>query len=133
MFLFCLQGSDCKKPCRSLSFTTSSQIVHGPAWKNNSYLFLYFDNSVIKSEEKRLYLARNLFAEIGGYLGMFLGYSLLQLSDSVTRVFHKTMKALRKLRNPRNVSCQPGTYPLQTLKVQAQVDRKPFRRQSTLV
>ena len=45
--------------------------------KNDSKLMLFFKPVVTKSEEKRLYEWRNLFAEIGGYVGVFLGYSNL--------------------------------------------------------
>ena len=86
-----------------------------------------------KSEEKRLYLARNLFAEIGGYLGIFLGYSLLNLSSGVAQIFHKTMKALRKFDETRKVGCKLPKPPLETLSVSAQVDLKPLRRHSTFV
>ena len=60
---------------------------------NHSTLYLYFKPSVLKTQEKLLYTLRNLFAEIGGYVGIFMGYSLLYLGEllimAITRVINK--------------------------------------------
>ena len=75
------QMRDCLKPCHSLEISTTSNVTPNPSKTSKSYLFLYFQVVVTKSEEKRLYGWRNLFAEIGGYVGIFLGYSFLTLMD----------------------------------------------------
>ena len=75
---FLFQEKDCKKPCHSLEVAIiGSNVLE----KNDSKLMLFFKPVVTKSEEKRLYEWRNLFAEIGGYVGVFLGYSLYSLVD----------------------------------------------------
>ena len=44
---------------------------------------LAFQKWIKKSEEKLIYTELNLLAEIGGYVGIFLGYSLLNLADNL--------------------------------------------------
>ena len=44
---------------------------------------LNFKKWIKKREEKLIYTELNLLAEIGGYVGIFLGYSLLNLADNV--------------------------------------------------
>ena len=89
---------DCQKPCHSLEISLAgSNVVPNPNEK--SRLVLFFKNVVTKSEEKRLYQWRNLFAEIGGYVGIFLGYSLLSLGDTIAWAFKKLLQKCNKSEN----------------------------------
>merc|ERR1712012_988496 len=62
------QMKDCKKPCHSLEI---SQVGDNIFASNKTVLRLYFKSVVTKSQEEYLYTLRNLFAEIGGYVGIF--------------------------------------------------------------
>ena len=75
---------DCKKPCHSLEI---SLIGDKSEVFNHTRLVLYFKSVVTRSREKYLYTWRNLFAEIGGYVGIFLGYSFFSLTDVFVAVF----------------------------------------------
>ena len=55
------------------------------------FSILHFQKWIKKREEKFLYTELNLFAEIGGYVGIFLGYSLLNLVDNIYN-YTKTRK-----------------------------------------
>ena len=77
------QMKDCKKPCHSLEISLIGDKSE-PA--NHTRLLIFFKGIVTKSEEKRLYTWRNLFAEIGGYVGIFLGYSFFSLGEAIARV-----------------------------------------------
>ena len=87
---------DCLKPCHSLEISTTSNVTPNPSNKSKNYLYLYFQVVVTKSEEKRLYGWRNLFAEIGGYVGIFLGYSFLPLMDLFAWAYQVAMKRFAK-------------------------------------
>ena len=44
---------------------------------------LAFQKWIKKSEEKLIYTELSLLVEIGGYVGIFLGYSLLNVADNL--------------------------------------------------
>ena len=44
---------------------------------------LYFEKQVVRSEEHYFYTGLSLLAEIGAYLGLFLGISFLNVSSWV--------------------------------------------------
>ena len=71
---------DCLKPCHSLDILVTGQNLYP---SDKTFLRLYFKSDVPKSEEKSLYQWRNLFAEIGGYVGIFLGYSCFSFAKFV--------------------------------------------------
>ena len=60
-----------------------------------------------KSEEKRLYGWRNLVAEIGGYVGIFLGYSFLTLMDFFAWAYQVAMKSFAKKQGSLKDSISP--------------------------
>ena len=73
-------AGDCILPCHSVFVHLDAKEYH---MINNSkeyaMLYLYFPTNLFKSEEHFLYHSNNLFAEIGGYVGLLLGLSLLDL------------------------------------------------------
>ena len=52
--------------------------------------------TVTKAVEMDLYGSRNMFAEIGGFLGIFLGYSFLDLVDALTVVVQQSLAKWRQ-------------------------------------
>ena len=46
-------------------------------------MIIHFPKWIEISKENVLYTSLSLLAEIGGYVGIFLGYSLLNLADVV--------------------------------------------------
>ena len=92
-----LQMKDCKKPCRSLQVAINGDNVFS---SNETILRLYFESIFTKSQEKYLYPLRSLFAEIGGYVGIFLGYSLLSLGEVAASFLHSSSRGcIRKLKD----------------------------------
>ena len=55
-------------------------------------LFLYFAPRTMYSEEKIFYTPLSLFAEIGGYVGLLLGVSLLNFATWISDVLQVHMK-----------------------------------------
>ena len=72
-------GRDCNLPCHFASVTVDSkqndQIIE--ADPNYAILYLYYPSSVLKSTEHLVYNIVTLFGEVGGYIGLIVGYSLL--------------------------------------------------------
>ena len=50
----------------------------------SNLVFLYFPKQVILSEESIVYEFRELISEVGGYIGMLLGISFLDLAQAMS-------------------------------------------------
>ena len=79
---------DCNEPCRSLVVNTGGKNQHqrNNTWNNGEILF-YFSSNAFKSDEHDLYPLRAFIAEFGGYLGLLLGYSLLDFTFKLINLF----------------------------------------------
>jgi len=75
------QGGDCSPPCHSLMTVVGGKnvvkYVTNP--RNYSEAYFYFAPRVMLSQELPLYSGLSLLAELGGYLGLTLGASMLDL------------------------------------------------------
>ena len=73
-------AGDCILPCHSVFVQLDAKDTHIiNDGKEYALLYLYFPSKLAKSKEHFLYHSNNLFAEIGGYVGLLLGLSLLDL------------------------------------------------------
>ena len=72
--------SKCPRWCQSMPIKISGG--HGRGNLSSSITF-NFQAIVPTSTEKYLYLFSNLFAEVGGYVGIMVGYSLVTLTDTL--------------------------------------------------
>ena len=75
-------------PCHTLKISGTQQRIKplGNVTDYERILKIYWPQTVTRVTEKDLYVSRNLFAEIGGYVGIFWGFSLLNLVDAVVVV-----------------------------------------------
>ena len=74
---------ECLIPCNQMAFDITWD-AYGKISDNETLLsVLNFKKWIKKREEKLIYTELNLLAEIGGYVGIFLGYSLLNLADNL--------------------------------------------------
>ena len=77
------QQNDCNKPCKSIVLNIGGKNYE----KNENQTFgvglFYFSMTSTKTTEKYLYSFTSMFAEIGGYLGLLLGYSFLDLASTI--------------------------------------------------
>ena len=60
---------------------------------------LNFHQTISTSHEKILYDRNHLFAELGGYTGMVIGYSLMTLTDNLFYLIRSG-----QLKNSKNMS-----------------------------
>ena len=80
-------------PCHTLKISGTQQRIK-PLANVTDYeriLKVYWPQTVARVTEKDLYVLRNLFAEIGGYVGIFWGFSLLNLADAVVVVVNSCL------------------------------------------
>ena len=73
-------------PCDYLSSFTLNQIVDlsikGETW-------ISFKNFIDSHESRYTFTSLDFFADFGGYLGLFLGFSVLQFRDCVIQIIRK--------------------------------------------
>ena len=75
------QQNDCNRPCKSLVLNIGGKNYEKK--ENQTLLYLYFSMTSAKTTERYLYSFTTMFAEIGGYLGLLLGYSFLDLVSTI--------------------------------------------------
>jgi hypothetical protein len=64
--------------------------------KNHSEVILYFINEVKITTEYILYEDLSMVAEIGGYLGLFLGVSLVHISGILSKLITSLKYSIKK-------------------------------------
>ena len=79
---------DCNVPCHSTTVNLGAKNHQTKTIEKQSYglLYLYYAPRVTKSIEHVLYTPLNLFAEIGGYIGLIMGYSLFHVVALIRRI-----------------------------------------------
>ena len=89
------QKKDCMIPCHSLQVTVGGKNYQNTT-KTKGYLYLYFAPRVPKSTEHFLYTFLSLIAEIGGYVGLLLGYSLFNLAAWTSDLIQAKIKDMEE-------------------------------------
>ena len=95
------QASTCKVPCKRYSLNLIKLKENRNSHERNGFttLVLSLDEGVVMSDEVFLYSILSLIAEVGGYVGLFLGVSVNQLStlyQYVIKRFTKMNKNIMK-------------------------------------
>ena len=90
----------CDVPCRSLPVVAGGKtFLRKPFLKRTGRILLRMPDQVLMNEEKYLYGSLVLFAEIGGYVGILLGYSLLDLVDCISDFLKTKIKHMEEKNN----------------------------------
>ena len=74
---------ECPYPCNFLKTTFGNRV----AQKDLSF-YLKFNRFIKTTKSYYAYGELELLAEFGGYVGLFLGYSVLSLTDAFDKVLH---------------------------------------------
>ena len=77
------QRKDCNKPCQSIVINIGGKNYEKDEDLNYGTALFYFASTSTQSKENYLYSFTSLVAEIGGYLGLLLGYSCLDLASTI--------------------------------------------------
>ena len=83
--------SDCYSPCTTMQVSAKGNNVV-PAKAGKPQLVLYFQSRIQTGREQYLYPVLSFFAEVGGYVGLILGYSLLNLAEVIISALDKKMR-----------------------------------------
>ena len=92
--MYVLLQEKLSQPCHALQISTTEQTWSPNKLNFDKLLRVYFPRTVTRVTEKSLYNMRNLLAEIGGYVGIFWGFSLLNLADAVVSAIMKCQDRL---------------------------------------
>jgi hypothetical protein len=87
---------DCNIPCHSVTVDLAARNYQNTSTENQEYalLDLYFLPTARLTTEKLLYNGLKIFAEIGGYVGLLLGYSLFSLVRWINRAFETMIRKM---------------------------------------
>ena len=77
--------AECPYPCEFSNILLSNR-DQNPVFTNFGYLTLQFAESVKVTTFSYAYGELELLAELGGYVGLFLGYSVFHLSSVIDRM-----------------------------------------------
>ena len=91
------QKKDCLIPCRSLTVNLGAKnyVKKNVTEQDYGLLYLYYAPRVTQNIEHRLYTVVSLFAEIGGYVGLILGYSLFNVVGWTSDIIESRMNKYR--------------------------------------
>ena len=84
--------SGCKKPCSYVTLRANTVWEREKRYKTQVKVVIYFKENIKVTKAYHVYSGLSLIAEIGGYVGLFLGVSINQ----VTNLFDVLFNALRK-------------------------------------
>lgn len=86
-----VDSKTCKYPCRFLSNSFISKSVEQRG-TNQTITDISFQEYVKSTRSHYIYNAINLIAELGGYVGLFLGYSFLNIGDVMDWILDLRMR-----------------------------------------
>ena len=90
------QRNDCNKPCKSVVLNIGGKNYEYKNETNPGIGLFYFSMTSTQSKEKELKSFLSLVAEIGGYMGLLLGYSCLDLASTIRNASEK--RSLRRIK-----------------------------------
>ena len=83
---------NCPKSCTIMKLRTANEKYGLQAYikgKRTASLHIRLYETITVTEDQYIYIWLNLVAEIGGYVGLFLGYSVYQITDLIEMAFLK--------------------------------------------
>ena len=88
---------DCRMPCTM--FKMQQRILSPSSIEEGAgTLYLKFPETTTISTDQYSYTWLNLVAEVGGYVGLFLGYSVYQMTDLIDMLLQKNwVECLKKV------------------------------------
>ena len=86
-------SSSCMYPCKHLAHF-NMKVNSNTNRKNSTSLRFFFKQYIQTSTSKCTYDFLDLFAAVGGFLGLFLGFSIFEFKDGVTFLVRKWLQLL---------------------------------------
>ena len=88
-----LGSGNCLTPCKILDLDTNGRSSVNQGMEGKVMLSIDFQKWVKRNQERRLYTSLSLLAEVGGYVGIFLGYSFLNFAESLYNFLNLKIKS----------------------------------------
>ena len=88
-----LGSGKCLTPCKILDLNTNGRSSANQGMEGKVMLSIDFQKWVKRNQERRLYTSLSLLAEVGGYVGIFLGYSFLNFAESLYNFLNLKIKS----------------------------------------
>jgi len=92
---FTNQENDCSPSCHSTTVITQGKNYRKYTTRTYGELYVYYGFEVSKIKERYYFTFYRFMAEFGGYLGLFLGYSLFNLVASIHQAAEKKIEQMR--------------------------------------
>ena len=84
--------SGCNKPCSYVTLRASTVWEREKRYKTIVKMLIYFNENIKVTKAYHIYSGLSLIAEIGGYVGLFLGVSINQ----ITNLFNVFIQHIKK-------------------------------------
>ena len=98
------QKRDCAPPCRTMVIELGAKnIIRHEKNHSRTEILIYFSPYVTKVNEKYLYSPLGMLADVGGYIGLLLGYSFLHLAKLVYKLFSTKIQELEDKNKIQNI------------------------------
>ena len=79
-------GINCTKPCALYKLRKWAKVSNSETF---TQITIKFHELIAVSKDQYSYIWLNLIAEIGGYVGLFLGFSVFQITDLMDLLIQK--------------------------------------------
>ena len=86
-FFYGIHKKHCQMPCASMEIT-NPPFQYNPGLVNEAYVRLYFKSIIKVQTSYWSYPIISLLAEVGGYMGLLLGMSLLDLNKVINWLYN---------------------------------------------
>ena len=80
---------DCPKPCAKYSMRLRTEHGNNGEGGGLNSIKIIFNEVITVSYDQYSYIWLNLVAEVGGYVGLFLGFSVFQVTDIVEMLLQR--------------------------------------------
>ena len=84
--------SGCNKPCSYITLRTNTVWEREKRYKTKVKLLIFFKENIKVTKAYHIYSGLSLIAEIGGYVGLFLGISMNQIGKLLDMFNHHIQK-----------------------------------------
>ena len=99
-----LKKKDCAPPCSTMVVELGAKnIIRHENNPGRTQIVIYFSPYVTKVTEKYLYSPLGMLADVGGYIGLLLGYSFLHLAKLVYKLFSTKIQELEDKNKIQNI------------------------------
>ena len=86
------EKSGCNKPCSYVTLRSNTVWERERKYKTKVKLVIYFKENIKVTKAYHIYSGLSLVAEIGGYVGLFLGVSINQITNLFDVLFNAFIK-----------------------------------------